>query len=301
MGMNISKKHTQQAFEKTGRSARDSLGAIGAAVGALVGGCLAYAANVQSLAVMSAVVVGAICGNGAGRMCGAPASGSQPARKISRMRECLNDELANGMDEADRRKANLCGRILLACFLTTSCYAFLLMVLESANVVQEYLRFFAPLTGFVSDFFPRADAVRGALQEHGYGSRANYAEHMIVMARLFNIPAFVAMAMSFNIVYRGYKSGRIHCTRRAFNGYFLLFYLVMPLIFVAMLALETGYWVNLDFHTPFRSMGGITWTSQYHHTNTAALNEAVYAGIWPIFVYNLRLLVVRCRAQLIMQ
>lgn len=288
-----------KTVEKTGKDTRHSRGTIGAAVGALVGFCLAYAAGVQSFGLALAAFVGSICGGGVGRACGTPAGESQPVLKASRMREHLKDELINGMNEADRRKVNLSDKVFMTCFLTASCYALMLMVLESANAAGEYLRFFAPLTGFLSDFLPRADAVSSALREHGYEARAKFAEHIIVMTRLFCIPALVAMVISYKIVYRVHKSVHIHCTRGALNGYVLVLCLGMPFLFGAMLALDTGYWIILDFHTPLRSTGGISWVFQYHHTTIAAFAEVACAATWPIFVYNLQLIIVLSRAQLV--
>lgn len=286
---------TATTIETPGKDARASW--IGRAAGVVVIGCLAYATGATWLDALFVIILGALIGGYVAREISGSASAfaSAPQHDVCRKMREVQEHLVAGMDASARRKMKRCRAIIAAYFLCAGGYAVVFMTLESGDsgIYGEYLNFCAPLINFMSDFIPRAGALRDDLLAHDYAAHAEFAEHMAVMARLLCFPAFI-MVLGFGFGYRGspihFRTMRHAYDLHTFGVYFSL--LAAVLFF---LVLETGFSTFLDF----KGHGG-AWgvrILQYHRTNTAALVEVFWGGfIYLMTVYLLQWKIMLVRA-----
>lgn len=256
-------------------------GSVGAMVGAAIGACLGYAAG-ESVGVAPLMILGGIIGGSVGRESGAYSFDGKPLREpvdVCRKAWQVTERLVFEMDPACRLKVVRCRKIFNAFLLCVLCYAVLLGALEygRAAIYGEYLRFCAPLVNFMSDFFPRAVAVRDALQEHGYAARAEFAEHMIVMTRLFLLPWAVVMVVMLVHAYRGCRPAQFRSTRYAYYSYYVLLCVGFVVVMAVAMAVETGFLTLLNFSSAAYAMGKL---GQYHETNVAVVVEVAAASVY---------------------
>lgn len=286
---------TATTIETPGKDARASW--IGRAAGVVVIGCLAYATGATWLDALFVIIFGALIGGQAAREISGSAFGNAPQHDVCRKMRQVREHLVAGMDAAGRRKMKRCRMVLAAYFLCAGSYAVVLMTLESGDsgIYEEYLNLCVPLINFMSDFIPRAGALRDALLEHDYAARAEFAEHMAVMTRLFCFPAVVVMVLGFGLGYRSGTPVHFRVTRPAYELHTFGIYVTLLLAILFFLAWETSSHTFLDF----KGSGG-GWAArmaQYHRTNNAALVEVVMVGfIYPMTVYSLQWHIMLIRA-----
>lgn len=271
---------------------------IGALAGAAVGVYLNYAADMSGVGVFL-VLLCAMLGASEGRASGVysfddKCESTDVCRKVRQVTERI--VFAMGPSYRSRMAQHRTAVNIFS--LCAIFYAILLGMLESGNVgiYEEYLRFCAPLVNFVSDFFPRAAAVRDALQYHGYAARAEFAEHIIVMMRLVSLPLAIIMVAMLVHVYRGCRPAQFRCTRLVFYAYHISIYLACILIAGVVLAFESGLLTGLEFSS---SVYGIDKIWQYHETNAAAVIDAVFAAMYPAVILFFCPIILAHRALLI--
>ena len=290
------------SVENTNKPAHLHGRAIWALAGAAIGGAFLYAVAGTEAGVLY-VLIGAIIGASAGygiynfSFDGIPGHEFDVCRKILQVKGRLIADAVAGMDAASRRRVVRCRVVIFACFIFAMFYALVLMTLEAGNdkAYKEWLHFFTPLVGLMSDFFPRAGAVRDALQDNGYAARAEFAEHMVVMARLFCLPAIVAAVINFIIVRHQCNRIRLRCTRPAYELFsFSVYAWVVVVVFVFGGMYESGFTDALDFE---HDAGGASRFFQYHRTTGAAFVEVMLSSIYPMTIRDMQYHVILSRTQ----